>query len=165
MPDLLTGARFSVSPQTLNILKSRKSILHADLFRLSAPPRWPSESEVAPVRDAKPGSYSAAAAASHLGLFRELVAMDGERRPDPERSARWSGADSLCSVHQNAQAAMVQHQPGHQLRENLAGKGYLIHGLIVRPYFHVVPSPERDRKALAQPCPQTARPRARVAGS
>ena len=62
-------------------------------------------------------------------------------------------------MDQNAQIAMVEHQPGHQFGEYLAGKGHLVHGLIVRTDLDVVPAPERDREALADPGCATARPR------
>ena len=49
---------------------------------------------------------------------------------------------------------MVEHQPRHQRGKQLPGKGHLIHRLIVRTDFHVMPAPERDGKALADPATQ-----------
>ena len=54
-------------------------------------------------------------------------------------------------MDQNAQFAVVEHQPGHQFGKYLPGKGHLIHGLVVRTDLDVVPAPERDREALADP--------------
>src|SRR5688572_29170308 len=49
---------------------------------------------------------------------------------------------------------MVEHQPGHQFGKYLAGKGHLIHGLIMRTDLDVVPAPERDREPLPDPATQ-----------
>src|SRR5437899_2211878 len=86
----------------------------------------------------------------HLGVLRQLAGMHGKRRPDPDRiglmvPARVGG----IRMDQNAEIAVVEHQPRDQLGKYLAGKGHLVHGLIVRADLDVVPASERDREALA----------------
>jgi len=83
-------------------------------------------------------------------LVRQLVAMHVKRRPDPEWIDKMIPARiGRVRMHQDAQAAMVEHQPRHQGGKQLPGKGHLIHRLIMRTDFHVMPAPERDGKALA----------------
>ena len=84
-----------------------------------------------------------------------FFAVHGERPADP----KWIGEMvpariGRIGVNQNAQAAVVQHQPGHQFGKHLGRKGDLIHGLIVRPNLDVMPAPKRDREALVHPCTQ-----------
>ena len=50
--------------------------------------------------------------------------------------------------------SVVEHQPWHQRRKYLGGKGDLKHGLIVRAYFHVMPAAQRHGKTLVHPAPQ-----------
>src|SRR2546429_3392129 len=88
----------------------------------------------------------------HLGVLRQLAGMHGKRRPDPDRIGLMipSRVGSI-RMDQNAEIAVVEHQPRDQLGKYVAGKGHLVHGLIVRTDLDVVPPPKRDREALADP--------------
>ena len=57
-------------------------------------------------------------------------------------------------VDQDAQAAVVEHQPGHQCGKQLRRKGHLVHGLIVGTDFDVMPSSQGDGKTLVHPSAQ-----------
>src|SRR6185437_822151 len=99
---------------------------------------------------------------SPLRLFGQYVAMHGKRRTDPQGigemiAARVGGV----GMHEHAEPAMVEHQPGHQLGEDLPGKCDLIHRLVVWADLDIVPAPERHRKALADPPAQLLRLAAR----
>ena len=78
-------------------------------------------------------------------------------------SARWSRRGVSVRVEQNAQPAMIEHQPRHQFGEHLSGKGHLVHRLIVGADLHVVPSAKRHRKALADPARRNCSASPRVA--
>ena len=66
-------------------------------------------------------------------------------------------------MHQNAQGSLVEHQPRHQ-RRKYSVKGDLKHRLVVRADLDVMPAPERDGKAFADPASQRLRLGRVVAG-
>jgi hypothetical protein len=49
---------------------------------------------------------------------------------------------------------VIEHQPGHQRRKQIIGKGNLEHRLVVGSDLDVMPSPEPYQKALADPSAQ-----------
>jgi hypothetical protein len=95
-------------------------------------------------------------------IFRQLLTVHSNGRPYPKRIcnmiAAWIGR---VRMDQNAQLAVVKHQPRHQRRKDVRGKGHLKHGPIVGTDLDVMPASKRDRKAFANPCAQALRFRAR----
>ena len=51
-------------------------------------------------------------------------------------------------MHKNVEPLTVQHQPGHELREQGDIEGNLIHGYGVRADRHIMPATEPHRKIL-----------------
>jgi len=89
------------------------------------------------------------------GLLRQRLPMHGEGRSNPERIYKVIPARvRRVRVDQNAQAAVVKHQPRHQRGKQLRSKGHLKHCLIVGTYLHVMPAPQGDGKTLAYPSAQ-----------
>lgn len=64
-------------------------------------------------------------------------------------------------VKEDAQAAMIEHQPGHQRCKELLGKGDLEHRAIMRADADVMPAAKLYRKALTDPGAQLFCGRAR----
>jgi len=60
-------------------------------------------------------------------------------------------------VNQDAEAAMIEHQPRYQRREDILGKGDLKHRTIMRADLRVVPAAQPDHEALADPVAQLLR--------
>src|SRR5882757_3708177 len=93
-----------------------------------------------------------------LSLFWQDLAMDGKRFADPERIGEMIPARvGRVGVNQNAESAMVEHQPWYQGSGNIRGEGDLKHRPIMRANLRVVPAAEPDHKTLAYPCAQLLR--------
>ena len=90
-----------------------------------------------------------------IGVIRQLLAMKHQGRSNPERVCQMIPARvRRVRMDQNAQAAVVEHQPRHQRRKYLTRKGDLKHRLVVRADFHVMPATQGDGKTFADPCSQ-----------
>lgn len=76
--------------------------------------------------------------------------MHAERAADPDRVDQVVALGvGGVGVDEDAQAAVVQHQPGDQRGEDFGGEGDLVHGLLVRADRLVAPVAEAHAKTLA----------------
>jgi hypothetical protein len=84
--------------------------------------------------------------------------MDRKGLADPEGIGEMVPARiGRVGVNQNAEAAMVEHQPWHQRREDIRGEGDLKHRPIMRADLDFVPAAESDHETLADPRAQLLR--------
>jgi hypothetical protein len=51
-------------------------------------------------------------------------------------------------MDQNAQTAVVEHEPGHEFSKESALEGNLVHGAAMRPNLHIMPPPKAHKEAL-----------------
>ncbi len=78
--------------------------------------------------------------------------MNRKRRSDPERIVGVISSWVHCvGMDENAEAAMVQHQPRYQRREMLFGEGDLKHRAVMRANAQIMPAAELHRKAFTDP--------------
>jgi hypothetical protein len=79
-----------------------------------------------------------------------IVYQKGRSDPEGVVNVVPSWVDRI-GVNEDAQAAMIEHQPGHQRCKELLGKGDLEHRAIMRADADVMPAAKLYRKALTNP--------------
>lgn len=76
--------------------------------------------------------------------------MNTQRAADPDRVDQMVALGvGGVGVDEDAEAPMVQHQPGDERGEDFGGEGDLVHGLLVRADRLVAPVAEAHAKTLA----------------
>ena len=87
-----------------------------------------------------------------LTYRRQFLIVNQKGRSDPEGVVDVVPSWVHCiGMNEDAQAAMIEHQPGHKGREELLGKGDLKHRAIMRADADVMPAAKLYRKALTDP--------------
>jgi hypothetical protein len=97
-----------------------------------------------------------------LAYRRQFLIVNRKGRSDPEGVVdvvpSWV---HRIGMNEDAQAAMIEHQPGHQGREELLGKGDLKHRAVMRADADVMPAAKLHRKAFTDPVAQLLGSRSR----
>jgi hypothetical protein len=90
-----------------------------------------------------------------LAYRRQFLIVKRKGRSDPEGVVdvvpSWV---HRIGMNEDAQAAVIEHQPGHQGREELLGKGDLKHRAVMRTDADVMPAAKLHRKAFTDPVAQ-----------